>query len=93
MTDKAREAIELAIDAKNALENRVIQRYWSDVDKHLTALLKATPPRDKDRVLELQNYMYLFEKMKKDFHQYVHRGNRAATKIGNKTLAEKLKLK
>lgn len=93
MTDKSREAIDLAIESKQLLENPILNRWWGDAEKHLLAHLRATSPSNEKRVAELHSLIVAITKMKKDIHSYVHKGQRAATKIGNKTLAEKLKLK
>jgi hypothetical protein len=75
------------------LENKTLQRWWEDVDKHLNAHIRETPITNTPRVLELKATMDAVTKMKKDFHRYVRAGERAATKIGNKSIAEKLKLR
>lgn len=90
MTDKTREAIQLATDSKSLLENRTLQKWWESADKNLWEQFKKTPVSDVQRLVEIRCYCEAQDKMKSDFKRYVNAGSRAASKLGNKTLADRL---
>ena len=90
MTDKAREAIARGEKAKRLLDNGLLNQWWHDVDVHLNAHMRQTPLTNTTRIVELKALMDSVTKMKKDFHRYVVAGENAKTKLGNKTLKQKV---
>jgi hypothetical protein len=91
MKDKTREALANGEKAKRLLENGLLNKWWEDVNTTLNIHMRQTPITDTQRIMELKALMDAMGKMKKDFQRYVMSGDRAKTKLGNKTLKEKLR--
>lgn len=86
MTDEAklRKDKSRGIQAKNLLENELLNKWWESAEKSLFAQYKAASISDHQRILELKALTDGLESMKKDFKRYVSDGEQAESRLGKK---------
>ena len=88
---KLRRRRELGDKAKALLNNETLSKWWLIAEKSLVAQIKSTKPTDTEILTELTSLLNALEWMQRDFKRYVADGDDARSRLGEKSLLQKLK--